>query len=108
MAFKKTFPEPQPFSDKPRPPIALLPVTSQKVAAVGYDAATQTLAVTFPNGKAIYHYPGVTPEQHAAFIGAESIGRHFGQHIQGRAFEKFPVEPAKDAASEAKTESEAA
>lgn len=90
----KKYPEPQAFSTRARPAIALKPVQSSQVKAVGYDAQTQTLAVTFTHGAgAIYHYPNVTPEQHAAFIGADSIGVHFGKHIKHLAFEKFPAEP---------------
>lgn len=36
--------------DKPRPSIKLHPVESSQVAAVGYDAATRTLAVSFKRG----------------------------------------------------------
>lgn len=91
----KTFPAPAPFTDKPRPPIALTPVKSNQVAAIGYDPDTKTLAVSFTRGTAIYHYPGVTPETHAAFIGAESIGKFFGQHIKALPFSKFAPEPEK-------------
>lgn len=91
---KRTFQEPQAYTDEARPPIALTPVKSNQVAAIGYDPTSQVLAVSFTRGAgAIYHYPGVTPEQHAAFIGAESIGKHFGQHIQGRAFKKYQPDP---------------
>lgn len=86
---------PQAFSEAPRPPITLSPVTSNQVKAIGYDPATETLAVTFTRGAgAIYHYPGVTKELHQAFMSAESIGKFFGQHIQPLPFEKFPAEPA--------------
>lgn len=97
MATEKKFPEPQAFEEGARPQIPLLPVSSQKVAAVGYDAATQTLAVTFPNGKAVYCYPNVSPEAHAAFVGAESIGKHFGQHIQKLPFKKYQPDPKPQA-----------
>lgn len=93
MATEKKIPNPQAFEEGARPHIPLLPVSSQKVAAVGYDAATQTLAVTFPNGKAVYCYPNVSPEAHAAFVGAESIGKHFGQHIQKLPFKKYQPDP---------------
>lgn len=93
MATEKKFPAPQAFEEGARPQIALHPVKSQKVAAVGYDASTQTLAVTFPNGKATYHYPNVSAELHAAFIGAESVGKFFGQHIQGLPFKKYQPDP---------------
>jgi len=79
------------------PDIALTPVKSNQVKAVGYDDATQTLAVTFTRGAgAIYHYPDVTRAQYEAFIGAESIGTHFGKFIKPLAFKKLP--PPTDAA----------
>jgi len=94
----RTFTIAQAYSKDPRPAIALTPVKSNQVKAVGYDAATQTLAVTFTRGAgAIYHYPNVTPEAHAAFVGAESIGKHFGQHIQPLPFAKFAPEPETEA-----------
>lgn len=94
ITMAREFKAPQPYSDKPRPFIALQPVTSNQVAAIGYDEATQTLAVTFTRGAgAIYHYPNVTKETHDAFMQAESIGKFFGAHIQNLPFEKFQPEP---------------
>lgn len=92
---QKTFSAPQAYVDDQRPQIELVPVESNQVKAIGYDAASKTLAVTFNHGKgAIYHYPDVAPETHAAFIGAESIGRFFGQHIKPLPFKKYRPEPA--------------
>ena len=89
----KKFPEPQPYTDKPRPAIALEPVESNQVGAIGYDEATKTLAVQFRRGaRAIYHYQNVEPETYEAFKGAESIGTYFGQHLKALPFEKFPCE----------------
>lgn len=101
----KTYTAPADFTDEPYIAIPMTPVTSNQVKAVGYDQETKTLAVTFNRGAgAIYHYPNVEPEAHAAFIGAESIGKHFGQHIQGLPFKKFPspvlTENTKDAAAQ--------
>lgn len=94
----KVFTAPQAFSEAPRAPIELVPVTSNQVKSVGYDAATQTLAVTFTRGAgAIYHYPNVTKETHDAFMQAESIGKYFGAHIKDLPFEKFPAEPEPEA-----------
>lgn len=91
----RKFPEPQPFTDKARPPIALQPVDSSQVKAVGYDAETKTLAVQFKHGVgAIYHYPNVEPETHAAFMAAKSIGKFFGEHLKTLPFEKY--EPVAD------------
>lgn len=97
MTEPRKFPEPQPFTDKARPPIALQPVDSSQVKAVGYDAGTKTLAVQFKHGtQAIYHYPGVEPETHAAFIGAESLGAYFRDNLKTLPFEKFSAEPQDD------------
>lgn len=86
----RKFPEPQPFTEKTRPTIALQPVESSQVKAVGYDEASKTLAVQFKHGAgAVYHYGGVSPELHQAFISAESMGKFHGQHIKPLAFEKF-------------------
>jgi len=91
----KTFAEPQPYSEEPYVAIPMTPVESNQVAAIGYDAAKKTLAVTFTRGNgAIYHYPNVEAKVHAEFVGAESIGKYFGQHIKPLPFIKFraPVE----------------
>lgn len=98
---EKKFPDPAAFSKKKRPAIALTGVKSSQVKAIGYDAATKTLAVQFNRGTgAIYHYPGVSQETFDAFRGAESIGSFFGQHIKNLPFEKFApdVEPEAKAA----------
>lgn len=80
---------------KKQPAIPMAPVTSNQVAAIGYDPATETLAVTFTRGAgAIYHYHGVSPELHAKFLGAGSIGSFFGQHIKPLPFKKFPAPKA--------------
>lgn len=99
----KPYAAPAAFTEEPYVAIAMTPVASNQVKAIGYDPETKTLAVTFTRGAgAIYHYPNVEPETHAAFVGAESIGKHFGAHIQGLSFKKFPspvlTENTKDAA----------
>lgn len=69
-------------TDLTRPPIALQPVTSNQIRAVGYDHDSRTLAVSFTRGaQNVYHYPDVEPETACAFFMAESLGRHFGEHI---------------------------
>lgn len=87
----KEYKPPQAFEEGDAPEIALTPVESSKLAAVGYDSATRTLAVTFKTGNALYCYPGVTPEQHAAFVGAESVGKHFIAHYQSAPFKKYAI-----------------
>lgn len=90
----RKFPEPQAYSEKQRPAIPMIPVDSSQVDRVGYDAETKTLAVQFKHGaRAIYHYPNVKPETHAAFMAAESKGVFFREHINPLAFEKFQADP---------------
>lgn len=63
----------------------MVPVKSSNVESVGYHEPSQTLHIKFKTG-GHYSYPGVTPEAHKAFVGAESVGKHFSQNILG----KFP------------------
>lgn len=70
------------------PQITMTPVESSQIHSIGHDPATNTLAIRFKgkNGPgSLYHYPGFTTEQFAAFQKAESKGKHFGAHIRGNA-----------------------
>lgn len=65
-------------------------VESSQINCIGYDAESQTLAIQFKSGtRATYHYANVTPEDFAAFKGAESVGSHFYKHIKPFP-EKYP------------------
>ncbi|WPB58604.1 KTSC domain-containing protein [Xylophilus sp. GOD-11R] len=87
----KTFPIAQPFSEGEPLAINRQAVESNQVAEIGYDPETKTLAVTFTRGQALYQYPNVEPETHAAFLAAESIGKFFGEHIKALPFKKFKL-----------------
>lgn len=88
----RQFNAPAPFTDKPYEPIPMVPVTSNQVAAIGYDPARKTLACRFARGPGhVYHYPNVGPELHARFMEAESKGTFFGQHVKPLPFEKYPA-----------------
>lgn len=52
------------------------PVESKLAKSIGYDKDLAVLHVEFHNG-GVYHYPGVTPEEHAELMAAKSIGSHF-------------------------------
>lgn len=91
----KTFNEPAPFSEAEYVPIAMTPVESHQIAAVGYDASRKTLQVSFTRGSgAIYQYPNVDPKVHTDFMAAESKGAFFGQHIKALPFQKFKAPQA--------------
>lgn len=56
-------------------------VKSSNISHVGYDPATNELRIRFTRGGE-YLYRGVSEEEHAALMGAESIGKHFQAHIR--------------------------
>lgn len=60
------------------------PVTSDAIAAIGYDPETRTTGVQFHSGPKVYEFPGIEPHEHAAFEGAVSVGKHYHQHIRPR------------------------
>lgn len=59
------------------------PVLSSNIKAIGYDAASKQLDVEFSSGS-VYRYSGVSPEAHASFISAPSIGSHFARQIRNQ------------------------
>lgn len=65
-------------------------VDSSQIEQIGYSTEHNTLIVHFKRGNGVvYEYPGVTPEQFAAFKGSKSLGSFFGQHFKTREFRKF-------------------
>jgi hypothetical protein len=66
--------------------IALIPIVSSQIAAVGYDAETRELVIKFRasgrTAEAIYSYDGVPPELATGLIAAESPGAYFHRHIR--------------------------
>ena len=62
--------------------IPLTPVTgSSMIAADGWDAQTQTLAVRFVNG-ATYEYRGLSPAVYEAYSSAESKGSYLKKFVE--------------------------
>ena len=57
------------------------PVSSSMIAAIGYDADTQTLAVEFIKG-GTYEYADVPPEEWEIFSTADSVGKYFLSQIK--------------------------
>lgn len=75
------------------PVIAMDAVESSQIHSLGYDAASETLAIRFKNKAgaptSLYHYATVTPANFTALRDAESIGSHFYKHIKPFP-ERFP------------------
>ena len=61
----------------------MVSVASSAIRGIGYDPAAQVLYVEFPSGST-WTYKDVPPDAHAALMGAESIGKHFAQHVRGQ------------------------
>lgn len=58
-------------------------VKSSNIHSIGYDPEKRVLAVRFGAADGdVWHYEGVSPEQHAALISAESVGKHFHSNIR--------------------------
>lgn len=75
------------MTTKKHPQIALKEVESSQLHSIGYDAASQTLAIRFRNRTTgapttLCHYANFTPEDFIAFDEAESKGSHFGKFIK--------------------------
>ncbi len=69
---------------------SVIPVKSSGLKAIDHDPATKTLTVEFASG-ARYHYAGVSAQEHAKLMQAESKGAHFAAHIR----DKFKAVRAK-------------
>jgi hypothetical protein len=63
-------------------------VQSSQFKRVGYDATTQKMRIDF--GKSTYEYSNVSGEDYAQFMGADSLGRHFGATFKKN--DKFPFQ----------------
>jgi hypothetical protein len=64
---------------------------SSNVTGIGFDPATKTLRVRFKGGS-LYDHHDFTPEDHAAFMAADSKGSHYHSAIKGKfKFTKVPT-----------------
>lgn len=55
---------------------------SSQIKAMGHDLATNTLAVQFRAGDAVYHYAGVSAETFKELKAAKSVGKHLHSKIK--------------------------
>jgi len=77
-------------------PIAMKAVESSRIAELGHNAETNTLAIRFKRGDgshgALYHYGNFTAEDFATFDSAESLGTHFEPaHQEGNREASLPA-----------------
>lgn len=71
-------------------------VKSSNIAAIGYDAETQTMLVTFKGSGATYAYDSVPADVHEKLMAADSVGKHFSTHIRAKySSARVPAEQTK-------------
>jgi len=58
-----------------------VPVSSEVLRSVGYDATRRILEAEFTSG-AVYRYSGVPPEVHEGLMAADSHGHYFNAYIR--------------------------
>jgi hypothetical protein len=58
-----------------------IPVSSSNIKSIGHDPHTNTLEVEFASGK-LFQYEDVNVDEHAALLGAKSVGSHFANIIK--------------------------
>lgn len=58
-------------------------VKSSTVKSIGYDLTKRRLEVEFNDG-GLYHYDGVSPQEHLDLVRAKSIGSHLHQHVKSK------------------------
>nr|WP_224789783.1 KTSC domain-containing protein [Pseudomonas fluorescens] len=61
----------------------MVPVRSSAISAVGYDAITQRMKITFKQGRT-YDFCQVPPEVHQGLMNAPSVGVYYGRVIKDR------------------------
>ena len=57
--------------------------TSSNIDGFHHDRETNILHVRFKGGS-VYRYAGVSADEHAALMGADSIGGRLNSHIKGK------------------------
>ena len=57
------------------------PITSSRIASVGYDPKKKILEVEFAKGGQIYQYHPITEEGYIQMMKAESVGIWFQKNI---------------------------
>lgn len=62
--------------------MALIPVSSSSIRAVGYNGST--LAVLFHTSDTVYEHPRVPFSVYLGLMRAESMGAYYNQHIRGK------------------------
>ena len=74
-----------------------LPVDSSCIASIGYEPPECELDIEFRAGREVYRYFEVPPEEHAAFMAAESKGRYLNEVFKPKGHRYDIVQPGEEA-----------
>ncbi len=55
---------------------------SSNIAEIDYEPESRHMTVKFHSGS-VYHFSGVSADDHRNFLAADSKGKHFHRHIRG-------------------------
>ena len=61
-------------------------VQSSNLKAIGYDADSNTLEVTFKKGTKPYYYQNVSQDQYDQLLNARSKGQFFNRFLKSKPF----------------------
>ena len=64
----------------------MVPVDSSVIAQIGYDSTKRELAIEFRESGKVFLYFDVPPEEHAAFMAAESKGTYLNTVFKLRGY----------------------
>ncbi|MFT3800968.1 MAG: KTSC domain-containing protein [Burkholderiaceae bacterium] len=62
----------------------MIQVHSSAIAAVGYDAVSRRMKITFAQGNTSYDFCGVPRRVFDEFLRAASMGGYYNDHIKDR------------------------
>lgn len=70
-------------------------VDSSCIASIGYEPLERELDLEFRASREIYRYFDVPPEEHTAFLSAESKGTYLNEMFKPKGYRYLIIEPEK-------------
>jgi hypothetical protein len=61
-------------------------VDSTSIAAIGYDRGKRELGIEFRRSRSVYLYSDVPPEEHEAFMAADSKGEYLNRVLKAKGY----------------------
>jgi len=74
-----------------------VPVDSSCIASIGYEPPECELDIDFRGGREVYRYFEMPPEDHAAFMAAETKGIYLNEVFKPKGYRYDIVQPGEEA-----------